>query len=345
MTTDLHHLLAEAVDQHVFPGASAAIFRHNQSFFATSGSLRGDGKTAVTPETLYDVASVTKAIPTATLARKLVEAGVIALDQTMGDLLPEYQGEGRDQITLRDLLDFRVRWKLTLSSLKHLPPKTLWNHVLHASLAEPVPSTSRWCVNATSLLLGRIVETWSGQTLSSLAQQSIFGPLSMTHTTFSPLVPGEGRTDSLAPSEIDSWRGREICGEVHDESAWLLRQLFVPGSAGLFSTAPDLLKFLQWQLQHWSSQPEPHTHSSIEEVGLGWEVQESWMSSVATKTTCGKTGFTGCLVMWDPSQAVAGVVLSNATYPHRPTSRKSLHFFRQQFCYLALTGSLPPDGR
>jgi CubicO group peptidase (beta-lactamase class C family) len=165
----------------------------------------------------------------------------------------------------------------------------------------------------------------------------------MNRTTFHP---GNFSPTEIVPSEIDS-QGQEIRGIVQDESARQLSKILVPGSAGLFSTAPDLLKFLTMLLNKGQFNGRRYLEEktidlifenqllSHESAALGWELnQDRFMGKSHSSKTIGKTGFTGCLVVCDLEKQTAAVILSNRTYPKRTDNVNQLNQFRAAVCGL-----------
>ena len=147
-----------------------------------------------------------------------------------------------------------------------------------------------------------------------MAEEMFFKPLKMKSTTFFPDTLDKSL---IVPTESDPWRGRLLCGEIHDESAWALRPETIAGSAGLFTSIKDLASFVLMLLNNEYSDgirifnPETislmHTNQrpahSGEWTGLGWELnQESFMGKYRSENAFGKTGFTGCSVVIDPSK-------------------------------------------
>jgi CubicO group peptidase (beta-lactamase class C family) len=173
-----------------------------------------------------------------------------------------------------------------------------------------------------------VIERVMREPLDRLADRFIFGPLGMRQTTFFPERLPAGTP--IVPTEIDPWRGRTICGEVHDESAWRLRETMIAGSAGLFTTAGDLLQFLRiildkgeidgYQLLSETvvtrMQQNQISHLGLS-AGLGWELNQPRYMGTGCTGIIGKTGFTGCVIMADIQAERAMVLLSNCTYPHR----------------------------
>ncbi|MDB5190235.1 MAG: serine hydrolase, partial [Parcubacteria group bacterium] len=140
----------------------------------------------------------------------------------------------------------------------------------------------------------------------------------------------------------DSWRGL-VQGVVHDESAYIgIREGRVFGHAGLFSTADDILNYLEMLLNDGAQNGQRFFSESIIEqmetnqiphlpdvTGLGWELnQPRYMGKFCSSTTIGKTGFTGTVCVCDRKKEVAYVILSNRTYPQRPPDSEAINEFR-----------------
>jgi CubicO group peptidase (beta-lactamase class C family) len=213
------------------------------------------------------------------------------------------------------------------------------------------PGESFSYANATSILLGMAVERACGMRLDRAAQRRFFGPLGMAATTFSPETLD---LSSVAPTEEDPWRGRTVRGEVHDESAWALRGELVAGSAGLFSTAPDLLRFVEMLLAGGALdrtrcfRPETvrlmHTNMLPGKLGTaagcGWELaQQVFMGERCTPAAFGKTGFTGCAIVADPVLQAGFVFLTNHTFPKRRPERDAINRVRRTIADLVFEGT------
>lgn len=307
-------LLEEAIRQHIAPGiAVGRVGRGGAPEVWTAGHLTYDsGAPPITASTLFDIASITKTF-TATLALLLTQEGQWQLSDPLIAWVPEFQGD--PTLTLLDLLEFRPEFALTLSTLKESSPQAVRQAILHATLARPLNRVNRTYSNTTSILLTLALEQCSGKTLPELIQHKLLTPLGLHQTTFFPK-----QKNIVAPTENDNWRGHLLQGEVHDESAWLLQRMgWTVGSAGLFSTATDLLTFLTWHL------------STSSDNTLGWEtLDRSWMGRACSHSSYGKTGFTGCSLLVDPEREVGIVLLSNAVHPQRPADRTPLNHFRQE---------------
>lgn len=193
--------------------------------------------------------------------------------------------------------------------------------------------------NIPAALLGLVVEKITGDTLDKLADEYFFKRLEMHRTTF---YPERFDKAEIVPTEIDDWRGL-VHGVVHDESAYICkRDGKVMGHAGLFSTAPDILNFLEMLLNSGVYKNKTYFSESIisemstnqipelnEYTGLGWELnQPRYMGKHCGPHTFGKTGFTGTLCVCDTEKEIAYVILSNRTFPKRSPDSSAINAFR-----------------
>jgi CubicO group peptidase (beta-lactamase class C family) len=340
LTCSLSRIAKAAIHERVFPGCVIGVVTAaGERLVLPFGRHTYDrDATAVRPDSIYDVASVTKAIPVSCAAVKALEQGTVALDARLVDRVPEYRAPGGERVTLWHLLTHTLDHGIRLSALKELPAGELLQAILDAGLRSE-PGKVFAYANATSILLGMMVERIYGKPLDVVARELFFEPLGMSDTTFAPRsLPRE----RIVPTEDDSWRGGVVRGVVHDESAFVLRSIMTPGSAGLFSTAPDLLRFVEALLRSGSrggmftartlermgTNQVPHLATA---TGLGWELgRRDYMGDTCSDCTIGKTGFTGCVVMGDIRKRVGLVMLSNHTWPHRRADRSAIGRVRRE---------------
>lgn len=320
--------LQNAVQDKLFPGATASwIVNGEEHHIATGQYTYETNSPHVTRYTQYDVASITKSIPTTCLAFALSEQKRLNLEALVKTYLPEYTGDYPELLTIRHLVEFRAPFSLKLSTLKDLPAEDLLDEILSAPMLAP-PGGDPAYINTTSILLTLVIEAVTEESIDSLSQTLFFEPLGMESTTFSPSIK------NTAPTELDTWRKGKVQGEVHDESAWKLQEIMVPGSAGLFTTASDLLEFAKVLLNSGTyNNQQFFSAESINHMsqGLGWESGAEWMGTVPSNTF-GKTGFTGCCIVINTQKQCAGVLLSNALWPQRSTDKQAeLKTLRQQF--------------
>src|SRR5580700_4064186 len=194
-------------------------------------------------DTIFDLASLTKVIATTTAVMQLVEQGKVRLNDPVAKYLPEFAQNGKEDITIRQLLthysglepdlDLKTPWE---------GKDTAYKMAFAETPAEP-PGSHFTYSDINFITLGALVERVSGETLDAYCARHIFAPLKMTHTRFvPPLERRAGWIAKIAPTQYDE-NEHMLRGVVHDPTA--RRMGGVAGHAGLFSTADDLGRFAQ----------------------------------------------------------------------------------------------------
>lgn len=318
-------VVADAIERRLFPGAVVAVARgadllHHDAYGSTM--YGGPEAQPVRPDTIYDIASLTKMF-TATAALIQHDAGLLALDAPASRYLPE---TSLDTITITHLLTHTSGLDMRLSTLRHLGPGLL-DTVLTATPIRAPGSTVAY-TNVNSLLLGAIVARLHGASLDVAIDDLICAPLGLADTCFRPAAQLLPR---IAPTEHDAdWRGGLVHGSVHDESAHALGG--IAGHAGMFSTAADMLRFCQGWLAALHPLPgvpallQPatarratsnHTPGLALSCGLGWMMDRPSFMGHAPAGTVGHTGFTGPAMVIVPQHDLVVVMLNNRVYPQR----------------------------
>lgn len=321
----ISELAEKAIGERIFPGCAIGIIRHSERWTGAFGRhTYEEDSPEVTADTVYDCASITKSIPLATLALQLLAEGELKLSDQLIKYVPKYIGGYRDEITIRHLLTYTIGG-LQLSQFKDLSAAEITDIALNFESNHP-PGEHFEYSNLPAFLLGLAFERILGP-LEKAADERIFKPLKMSATTFFP--------KSAAPTEID-YRGI-VQNIVHDESAYVFRKAGkTVGHAGLFSTVPDLLKFLTEFLEHTMDASQISTNQIPhlgEFTGLGWELNQAhFMGAHHTPHTFGKTGFTGTSIVCDVPHHTTIVILSNRTYPKRPADASAINAFRAAVC-------------
>src|SRR5882672_10333710 len=230
-------VIEKAIAEKAFPGATVAVGYRGKLSVRAFGKLSYDAKAAAAiPNTMNDIASLTKVVATTTLVAKLVEgdfAVPLDLDAKIERYLPEWAGgpnpEWRRKVTVRHLLThtsglpaFKEYWRTTNSSVT-AERSTGKQDTLARIFAEPLeyePRTKEIYSDLGIILMAEIIERLTGRTLDDLAKSTIFSPLGMKDTMYRPpkkLWP------QIAPTEIDNQlRHRLVQGEVHDENAFAI---------------------------------------------------------------------------------------------------------------------------
>ncbi len=316
-----------ALKNGVFPGCVIAVVRPGERAIRAYGTLAHNGERAK-EDTVYDLASITKAVPTSSLILKLISEHVLELTDLVRKWIPELQND--HAATIEDLLRYRVHGE-PMSLVAHLAPREIQQHIFASGFAE-LPGESHYS-NLPAYLLGIILERATGKSIDVLARETFFEPLNMASTFFGL---GSEYTDisvypAIAPTETEE-QG-DVLGIVHDESARAFaREGRVVGHAGLFSSAGDMATFLEALL----AGSFPYIVKGAQK-GLGWQLNSgAFMGMHFGPRTFGKTGFTGTSVVCDCDRGVGLVILSNRTYPSRPENYDAITAFRHALACLVL---------
>jgi CubicO group peptidase (beta-lactamase class C family) len=306
---------------------------------------------AVKDNTIFDVASITKSIPTSSLALKLIAEGKLRGDDKLIKFIPEFKNSDRENVLIKHLLTQTLDYDFYLSAYKDKAPEEILE-VIFTTEFKSRPGVKYYYTNATSILLGLVVEKILNAPLDRLGEKYFFAPLGMVRSAFNPLK--KFKPEEIVPTEIQAWRQGLIWGEVHDESAYTFQRKMMVGSAGLFSTAPDLLNFLEMLLHNGSLGGKKYFSPDIVQQiqtnqladlnlygGLGWELnQPRYMGKNCSERTFGKTGFTGCSVVGDIPRGIAFVILSNYTYPTRKSDGLLINKFRSDIADIIFENSI-----
>ena len=282
-------------------------------------------RVAMTPDTIFDLASLTKPVATAVAIMQLSERGRLELDAPAARYWPAFGRNGKDRITIRDLLTHYSGLRADLDLSHEWKGRAAALGMIEARPPQYPPGTHYQYSDINFEVLGEIVRRVSGLTLDTYCRTRIFGPLGMRNTAFRPPPEWRGRT---APTlDVD---GKLRLGLVHDPTAE--RMGGVAGHAGLFSTADDLAIFARMLLDGGrSGKSRILAARSIAEMtalqsppgaahprGLGWDLAAPMASNreqLLPVGSYGHTGFTGTMLWIDPSASTYVIVLTNRTYP------------------------------
>ncbi len=319
-------ILEDAIAARAFPAASVAV-THQGKLVA----LRAFGHftyDADTPQpaiaTLFDIASVTKVLATATMAMILYERGLLDLDTPLISIVGEFSGEDprRDEVTMRMLLAHSSG----LPAYERLFQRAhTREQLLEAAFATPLANDPGSHVEYSDIgfiLLGVALERLADESLDRFCQREVMGPLGMAQTTFNPAA---ALRPEIPPTADDrAFRHRIIQGEVQDENASVLGG--VAGHAGLFSTAHDIATFAQALLQGGSPILRQETISLFTERqsapegtsrALGWDTPSAPSQSgrFLSAHAFGHLGYTGASLWIDPERELSVTLLTNRTWP------------------------------
>lgn len=315
---DIDALLAKGIRDRAFPGAAYAVISKDREFRGYLGNFTYGESPTIGETSLFDLASLTKVLVTTTSALCQASDGALHLDQRVQDLVPEFLGEGKDEVTIRHLLQHnsglpphRDFWKL--------PQDQRWEAILCEPLeARPGLRTAYSCVGFLVLqkvilkLTGENYEdawTWPFHRIAAtLGAELLFNPPNQ-----SLCVPTEGA----------------LQGTVHDENSRSLGGM--TGNAGLFGTLDGVAKMAKLFLfgncdlfnhelhDQWRRRQPSEDSSSTR--ALGWDTQSPSLGHRFSLESYGHTGFTGTSLFIDPIHEVGAVLLTNRVYPTRENAR------------------------
>src|SRR6266481_2465533 len=341
----MDQIILASIEKKELPGAVVLVARHGRVAWRKAYGSRAvePRREAMTLDTIFDLASLTKIVATATSIMILVEQGKVRLSDPVVEFIPEMKGGGRDAITLEQLLthtagfapdfDLRERWTGYDEAIKRLYREPLRNQ----------PGVRFVYSDINYIALGEVVHRVSGQTLDEFARRNIFVPLGMRDTGFNPAA---GLLPRIAPTERrrgqmnylgDSGENAGVQGEqwlrgqVHDPTSF--RMSGVAGHAGLFSTADDLAIFCQMILKGGTyngvrilspmgvaTMTRPRVVAENGSArGLGWDMATSYSTNkgdLFPLGSFGHTGFTGTSMWIDPASDSFVIFLSNRVHPN-----------------------------
>jgi len=329
-------VLENAVAGRAFPGAAYGVLHKGEviALDAVGRFTWEPGSREVRPDTVFDLASISKVLATTAAAMVLVDRGKFDLDARVGDTLPGFvigmeAGSGKQRVTLRMLLEHTSGLPAYETLFRNCDtPDALLRATLKLPL-EAKPGTRTEYSDFGFILLGKVIEVLAYERLDAFCRREIFEPLGLVTTRFRP---EEESRPLIPPTENDqTFRGRVIQGEVQDENCYVLGG--VAGHAGLFSNARDVLAFAQCILARGRAadgrqifQPatldlfarrEGPNESTAR--ALGWDVPTAGSSSGRWfgPRSIGHLGYSGCSLWIDPDQELAVVLLTNRTWPDR----------------------------
>jgi serine-type D-Ala-D-Ala carboxypeptidase len=336
----VYRVLDEAIAAGAFPGCAFGVLAGGEVVLegALGRFTYEVDSPAVGPETVYDVASLTKVAATTAMAMLLAQRGRLDVGTPLGEVLPGFlDGRAADnparRVTLRHLLAHNsglpgyVKFFETATT-----PESLMDACLKLQL-EAEPGTQAEYSDPGFILLGKALEAMTGETLDAWVEREVVKPLGLTQTGFCP-ASGHARAQIPPTEEDTTFRRRRIQGEVQDENAYVLGG--VAGHAGLFSCVRDLLRlakeifragppawvgagyaplFTSETVERFAERQIPEGSSRA----LGWDTPSEHSSAGRhfSRHSIGHLGYSGCSFWIDLDARVAAVLLTNRTWPDR----------------------------
>ncbi len=330
-----YQVLETAIAERAFPGCAFGVAAGGKVVLqdALGRFTYDDHAPAVTPTTPYDVASLTKVVATTSAAMLLYQRGVLDLETPVGELLPGFvvgrpPGTWSRFVTLRHLLAHTSGLPAYVEFFRTVhSPAALFRACLELPF-EAKPGERAEYSDPGFILLGKALEVLTREPLAAWVRREIFHPLELSMTAFSiPHFLAAG----IPPTEEDTtFRHRIIQGEVQDENAYVLGG--AAGHAGLFSSAPDLLRFADEILSPLRPDAAPGLFETatierfaepqgpgVSSRALGWDTPSENSSSGRhfSARSIGHLGYSGGSLWIDLAEDLAVVLLTNRTWPDR----------------------------
>jgi len=321
----IDHVVSDGLSAGCMPGCVVLVGRPGETVLHKAYGLRQvqPSRQRMTADTVFDVASLTKPVATATSILVLADRGLLDLDEAAASCVPEFAPGGKGAITIRQLLTHQggLPADNPLSDYDQGPQKA-WERICKL---RPCAEPGRRFIYSDIgyIVLAEVVRRVAGRDLHAFTRENVFAPVGMSETGFLPAGPLRRR---CAPTLR---RGRRwMKGQVHDPRAWRLGG--VAGHAGLFSTARDLARYAEMMLRagrHASGRvlseravremTRPHAAAGGLR-GLGWDIRSGYSANrgeALSPRAFGHGGFTGTSLWIDPELDLFVVFLSNRLHP------------------------------
>lgn len=335
-------VLENGLTQGVFPGVAVGVYHsrygREERLLISQGQTRSDEQgEAISRDTFFDLASLTKPLCTALSILCLIQKKEIDWDTKIFDILSFAIHSEYRNITIDQLLTHSaglIAYKPVYQSYAPIPGKEnkeiLIQEFLREKLAYP-PGSSCLYSDIGFILLGSLIEKVSQTSLDKFFYNEIAKPLNVQKSIqFRPLNSAEKRDQIIAATELCPWRQKMLQGEVHDEHAWLMNG--VGGHAGLFGTVTGVLTLAEHILAQWKGgRSHPGYSYKLLQLALtkkysnhswcrGFDTPAAQGSSAGiyfSSSSVGHLGYTGTSFWIDPEQDMIVVLLSNRVHPSR----------------------------
>ncbi len=330
----IREAINEAVKGHQIPGAVLWMERGNSVCEAFGNRMVDPRTEAMTKDTIFDAASLTKVLATAPSIMILIQEGKLKLETPVCSIIPEFTGGGKETVTIKHLLTH------TSGTRSGIPREHLGNSYpegIAAAVAEPLknPVGFRFLYSDINfIILGEVVRKVSGSRIDDFAAERIFRPLGMVDTGYRP---SKKKMDRIAPTTREP-EGL-VQGVVHDPTS--RRMGGVAGHAGVFTTAKDIAIYCRMMLNGGKTasgkkiltpatvklMTQPITLPGGVVRGLGWDI-ESYYSDIKGEVfgprSFGHTGWTGTAIWIDPQARAFVVLLTNRNHPTEAGATREL---------------------
>ena len=338
-------LAHQAIEKRIFPGCVLGLMDTGRQEVRAIGKPTYESRSCLSECSIYDVASLTKTIVTATLMHLLIDEGRCGLTEPVCRYIPEFAANEKDGVLIEHLMSYTVQlasayiddWK---------GDTTLWTfpellRLFYRASLKTTPGENYLYTDATAILLGELVRRIAGADLDILAEQRIFLPLGMRDSTLDPSFRDK---DRIVPTGYRP-DGMLLWGVPNDEKADVANASGLQsGLAGLFSTVPDILSWIEMVFGGGRANGREFlSPRAIELMTLDYYPGKSFRSALAWgdgptyqslngaggKNILAKGGFTGCFMVGTVTAKKAIVFLSNRVYPERPADVGPWQEFRR----------------
>jgi CubicO group peptidase (beta-lactamase class C family) len=328
--------LNQAISDSAFPGCAISIgYKGNLIFEQSFGYFTYDTNSQIVKvNSIFDLASLTKVVATTTITMILFDQGRLDLDQKVVDIVPAFEGDQKNKVTIRHLLTHTsgmpgwVRFYLELQGKERIVQE-----ICDMDLKND-PGTVYVYSDLGMIMMQKILETITNKPLDQLVRDYITTPMNMKNTYYNP---DSSLINQIVPTEISDWHQKLVHGFVHDENTYAMGG--VSGHAGLFSTVQDLSVFCQMYLNGGVYDDKRILKSETIQLftarqnivegstrALGWDTRSekhSMAGEYMSMQAFGHSGFTGTTIWIDPVNQVFVVLLSNRVYPTRENRKIS----------------------
>ena len=328
----LDSIVTQSIDDAQVPGAVVVVWHDGAVIYRKAHGQRSlePRREAMTTDTIFDLASLTKVVATTPAIMQLAQAGRIRFNDPVSKYIPEFAQNGKEEITIRELLTHFSGLREGIDLQPEWEGKDTAYRLAFAERPIYAPGSRFLYSDTNFMVLAALVERVSGMPFDQYCAKNIFAPLGMTQTRF---LPPASWLPRIAPTEFDE-HDKLLHGVVHDPRA--RRMGGVAGHAGVFSTADDLAKFAEFLLnggtvlsplmiEKMTTPQQPPTALVLR--GFGWDIDSPYSSNrgeLLPIGSFGHTGFTGTSLWIDPTTRTFIILLTNAVHPRGKGSAVAL---------------------
>ena len=351
LKNEVGQLINRAIADQVFPGIEILFARGESVIFHQSYGMmdKSLGSSDLVPNSLFDLASLTKPLATASAILHLQEKGDLDINERITLHIPEMERDKTKRITIRQLLTHTSGFPDWLPLYEPIFDKSNgWNSLLNAELQfEPGSQVIYSCLGY--ILLAEVVRRISRLSLDAYCRRFIFGPMGLKNMVFNP----DQKRDDIVPTAYCTYRQKLLRGEVHDENAFLFDG--EGGNAGLFGTAEEVHQFCSMLLNKGEfngnriispetallmTENQNTRHLAPRSMGWDYKISNDGYMSCGKRMPIGSVGhlgFTGTSIWFDPKSRYIVILLSNRVNITRDANIPQMMEFRPKIHDLLLS--------